>query len=258
MGRLLRQAAAERTHGQWELLATAAGVDTSVARTAEALARTSIDRAERDRLASPSSLADRVEALAAHDPGLLAAVAADWISPREIGGSDWWTSVWTSALRHLDGIRALDPERARVPELLPELERIHPPAGTPVSWRRLADRIQNDPFAYQTVRRHAADPLLEPKITDDEVAAAPFVMLRLLRGRAHLLDDAARRRVATLAAGALDKHPLQGTLAVELCLELGIDVAESVERRLADRLPSLVPFDVAPLCYVLLGAWRLP
>lgn len=257
MGQLLRQAAAERTHGRWELLATAAGVASSVTRTAAVLSRTSIERSERELVASPSSLSDRVEALAAHDPRLLARVAEEWVEPAEIDGSHWWTSAWTTALRHLDGVGALDPDRVRVPELLGELELIRPPVGPRVSWHRLAELVREDAFAYQTVRRHAADPLAEAAIARDDIDAVPFVMLRLLRGRATLLDDGGRRRIAEMARRALDGDPLQGTLAVELSIELGYDT-DDLERRVTERLRLAEPRDVEPLCYVLLGAWRLP
>lgn len=114
ISRALEEYLSRRWDGPWELLATAAGVPESVARTKSALSARSLAATFDGEAVSPTLVEARVEAIAALDPRLLPQLAAQWPQPSTLASdpmdsaSDFVVAAWLPALRFLSIARPFD------------------------------------------------------------------------------------------------------------------------------------------------------
>jgi hypothetical protein len=198
----VRRALAVRGDGYWELLATAAGAPSSIARTEKALSADVLRLGAQGPAEAPSVVRERVDALCAWDPGILARLATTWLEPRDINDDPWWTAAWSAGLRHLKTLGVIDRNRADVAALAAEVALLwgdHP--NQEISWRRWAEATKGRLSA--SIREMAQARIVEDNLTGVDIEGAPLSMLRLLRGRTHLLDASAIDVVSARALSCL-------------------------------------------------------
>ena len=244
-------------HGRGEVLAVAAGVSSAVERVGRCLSAVELGRGFHGANASPATVADRVEALAAWSPRALADVAAQWIAPLEIRGDDWWTAAWSSSLRHLAALGRIDRERASVPELSREADVVWCDTRTPVTWRATRELAAATFDSYRVVRMKASAPLVDERITADDLEQSPLSLLRLLRGRADRLDAGARALVDEWLPDATSRHPLEAALLAETGRALSLVGVTALAEALAARIAE-DPLEWNGVAFSLVTDWRVP
>jgi hypothetical protein len=256
----IRVALSQRQDEYWELLATAAGVPESVARTEHGLCAEALSQGPRGPAIAPSLVMERVEALSAFSPDRLARLASEWVPPREIDDDPWWTTAWTAGLRHLDAVGAISRARAETPALAKECALIWGnPSPPEISWRLFAETLQTDLSRYDTCRLVGRARIIESTISDHDLRAVPWEMLRLLRGRITLLDPAARTLIHERARTWATRDPLEAALVAEICGDISSQDFDCIRQEVIDAIPSVSDArTLIPLAYVLLGSWHTP
>jgi hypothetical protein len=250
-----------RQDGYWELLAASVGTPRALARVLTGLSREQLEQAARSDEITPSLVRERVEALAAFDPRLLADLAGSWRSPAEIRGDPFWQAAWGTALRHLRELDLFSEMATRAPELAAEVAIIgSTPAPEARSWSQLIHKYKSQFIPYDTLRMWANLPLSDSAISVRAVEAAPLLLLRILRGREQLLDSAARNHLRSVAVDALALDPLESALLLEIVRRFDTNVIAVVREGLVQLLPALLDARVViPLAYLLVSPhWIAP
>jgi hypothetical protein len=272
----LQKALAKRCDGYWEMLATAAGMPASVEKSLQRLSAEELSMG----FGHPDCIImERVEALAAWDPVVLADLSKTWVRPRT-DRSLQWTQAWRASLRHLKALNAVAPGEFDVPELADEFDVLwgEVPEG-PLSWSAIFEMMKGQPLShYWLIRRLARSGLVGPYPSLAELLDAPPGMLRLLRGNVSHLTSEARHYL--LEAGAsclkgelkrmptvvqrwvvgpdgkptrveglpaflpLGQTPLEGNLTdappiLELCWEISPGFTEALAGKLAERISEI-------------------
>ena len=264
-----------RYEGRWELLAIAAGNVNAVHKACGMLSRSVLD----DFVHPDWMVEERVEALSAFDPTVLASLAEEWPKPVETE-SPFIRHAWRAGLRHLLPIMQLTKEDFSVPELAEEISVLwSTDPSEPITWEQAFRQVDQKPiFDDILVRRLARRPLVDPLPSLDDLLQSPAWMLPLLRGHVHRLEssvrdylaDCARRCLASdLRSGAfvaysvhfdvatgtssrsdtvkyipLGRVDLEGNATeappiIEVCREIDPDLMEDLGNKLADQVPSL-------------------
>jgi len=204
----------------------------------------------------------RVEALAAWNRTALVELTSQWNKPSEIHDDPAWTAAWTASMRHLQAVKAFDSAYFDVPELASEMAIVFSTRKPTVSWGDLADRWRTVHPAFDHIREMAQGFLVEASISKEDILTAPIAMLRLLRGRARLLEHGAVEAIETRAYSALDHLDFEAAIVFDaLCEpELRNETLPSLGRaKLTASLEAIHdPRQILELAYVLLGKWRLP
>ena len=257
----LRATLETRSDGYWELLATAAGAYGSVARTEESLSVEALRLGSHGQATAPSIVRERVEALAAWNPLALARLTVGWFEPRDIGDDPWWTAAWSTALRHLKSLGPLERDRFDVPSLAAEVALLWDD-GSPrgFSWRQLVSPAVT-PLSFESARALASARMMETTLSKNDLITCPLSMLRLLRGRANLLDISAIDHVIARARSWQDQDPLESALALEVCQEASVeeDVIDCIRMDVIEHVSAIRdPRHMLPFVYVLLGEWKVP
>jgi hypothetical protein len=276
----LREALSARDDGYWELAAASAGAPSALERVRAGLTGEELERGARGDAIAPSVVRERVEAVAACDPRMLIEIAGGWGAPVELGDRPFFAAAFGAALRHLAAHGAItrsaitrsevagsEVAGSRVavdPELEAEVEILWPLARDIEArrWRDLVDahrRAAHVPF--DRIRALARVPLVDRALGVNDVADAPWAMLRALRGREHLLDPSARAHLREVASGlSPDADPFDAAVLVEIASRVDPELLAIVRDAFVARLPGEPDARaVIPLVYVLLGnGWVVP
>lgn len=181
---------------------------------------------------TPSDLPGLIECVAAGDRERLRAIVATWPAPASVADSPWFAAAWALVLRHLEpaAARALAATTPMLRDEAAQLFGVGDPA--PVSVRALA-AAGSLPIDW-LLRRLAHRPLLEERITADELAAIPSGWLRVLRGRYGVLADDTREvlraRLAVVEPAAWDAYEV--ALIIEAARARGFGLDELAAERL--------------------------
>ena len=249
----------------WELWAAAAGHPIALASARQGISRAALNDGPYGAALTLGVVEERIEAIAAYDPHLLKTVTQEWIAPqfiRDAAWYEWWREAWSISLRHLKAINAVQYEYVDVPALKDAVQRVWPRSNSDlVSWRQLRDMLTpiNDAINYDTVFDHHYT-LQEKLLSNDDLATAPDVMLRLLRGRTHLLDDSAREYLFQRALPCMFLDPWF-YLVMETVIELLPQTRALFATKFmayVDSSPALNPRSLARIVYILLGNWHTP
>jgi hypothetical protein len=258
----LSDALGSRSDGYWELLATAVGNPDALAQTRKGLAREALERGAFGEGVAPSIVRQRVEALAAWNRETLVELAMGWIEPSKIDRNPLWTAAWGASMRHLHSANIFGSEYFSVPELASERAIVFSTRRPAVSWRELARRWQSSSLPFDAVRETAQALLSERTISRDDVITAPVSMLRVLRGRANLLEPDAINAIETRARVALERPNFDAAVLFDTLREPEIRNEQLLlfgRERLETHLGTIAdPREILELAYVLLGSWRLP
>src|SRR5216684_9253805 len=174
----LRAALSIRHAGYWELAATAAGQAESVAQTEKGLCAEALTRAADGPALAPSLVRERVEALAAFSPDRLARLASDWKDPQEIGNDPWWTAAWSTSLRHLRAIGAIERGQVECAALSSEIELIWDgPFEREISWHLFGEALASYPVRFDICRCAARVEISERTISADNLENVSWEML---------------------------------------------------------------------------------
>jgi len=239
MNERLAALARQRTEGPWELLATAAGNPDAIQKSCAMLSGAVLD----DFFHPDWMVEERVEAVCAFDPTVLAALAREWPNPVK-SASPFIRTAWRVGLRHLLPIMPLNREDLAVPELVEEASVLwQPDAAAPITWDQAFDLLDAQPiFNYTLVRRLARHPLVGPLPSRAGLIRCPAWMLPLLRGQVHQLEPAARDYLALCGQRCLGSD-----------LRAGTYVAQSVS---VDKATG-TSVSTAPIKYIPLGDLNL-
>lgn len=258
---ILTEQLAKRMDGYWELVATAVGQEVSLDKTLTGLSAKELARGALGKAIAPSVIRARVEALAAYDPALLASLAREWIAPHEIVDDPAWAAAWSTSLRHIKEVNRLERADVDVPALAEEVDVLWFEPGQPISWYDTARRLAGaeKPWSYNELRKLARCALVEPSLSDQDLAHARVAMVRLLRGRTSILDSTAHTFIRDLAERTIQGLSSVAPLALEVALALTPERRQEFEALLLSRMRTVDdPRPLAPIAYVLLGAWRVP
>jgi hypothetical protein len=274
----LRQRLAPRSHGLWEPLAAVAGDPEARGRVAAGLAADALEQGHNGLAQDPNVVGERVEAVAAWDLQLLARLAAGWRSPRTLpsdpmdSDADYWAVAWARSLRHLEKTERIDAHTARSDSYVVASEaRIlwGKPEPRYVSWTRLVERLRLGDLFFDEMRMLARVPLEEAAVDESHLRACqeaadasrePLALLRILRGRATVLNGSGRSELRRLLREARSLSPGVAALLLELARELQFQDRYELERPFVEVVvESDSPRRVAPLAYTLLSAsWQIP
>jgi hypothetical protein len=249
-----------RSRGRWEILATALGEEAAVETTMRGLSATELQKKANGKAIAPSMIRERVEALAAYNPHLLASLTQQWLDPQHIHSDYWWTAAWYPSLRHLKQLGVIQREMVDVPALHREVDILwYAPDPSPISWHLLLDYLaQKGGQAFDLIRKEAARPLIEPTLSAHDLATAPIYTLRLLRDRTELLDHSARGWLEMMVRTQANRTCIGLVYIIELCKELAIPIPETTEAELGAELLQGDLDDLAGTVYTLLTDWRIP
>ena len=189
-----------RYEGRWELLAIAAGNVNAVHKACGMLSRSVLD----DFVHPDWMVEERVEALSAFDPTVLASLAEEWPKPVETE-SPFIRHAWRAGLRHLLPIMQLTKEDFSVPELAEEISVLwSTDPSEPITWAQAFRQVDQKPiFDDILVRQLARRPLVDPLPSLDDLLQSPAWMLPLLRGHVHRLESSVRDYLADCARRCL-------------------------------------------------------
>ncbi len=274
----LRQQLVPRNNGFWEPLAAVAGDSEARRRVVAGLAADALGQG-RDGLAQdPNVVGERVEAVAAWDLQLLARLAAGWRPVNSLpsdpmdSDADYWAVAWARSLRHLEKTGRVDTRAARSDSYVVASEaRILWGKTEPrsVSWSTLVERLRQGKLFFDEMRMLARVPLEEAALGASDLRACheaadesrePLALLRILRGRAGVLDDSGRAEFRRLFLGARSLSPGVSALLIELARELQLPGRDELEQPFVEIVvESDSPRKVAPLAYALLNTgWQIP
>lgn len=243
--------------------------------------------ASRPRIIGP--VPECVEALAALDPAALGKIAKLWTPPPS-DGHDYSVKAWRFALRHLKGAGVL--RRDEVPghpQLDREADIVWAVSAEPISWQQVKNDLEVLPFFGERVLRTAAiRRLADPFPIRDDILSAPSAMIRLLRGKCHLLDASSARLLLETAklcvTAPLNQDPLvitfkdgkpvfpifsamnfQGCIGAarvfELCREISPDSCEAFLASLIPQIHTLLDWELGRgmnSLFVLSTQWETP
>jgi hypothetical protein len=248
-----------REEGPWSLLAAAAGAPRAVELVARALRGDALAEGAHGPASAPSDVREHVEALAAWSRTELVHVARTWMPPRLIGTDPWWAAAWETALRHLASASAIRRDEAAGQALRLETEMVFGlPTGS-ASWRRLAASGRTRIPSYGALRSESRRPLLETTITRQDLEQSPRLFLRLLRGRAWLLDGRARQVIGQWLDALPGGDAFEDALVFETAAELGLPGRDGAIERMAGALADVRdPRRLAAVAYTMLGRWLVP
>jgi hypothetical protein len=201
-----------------------------------------------------------VEALAAFNIDGLVRLSTDWTRPDHIGDDPWWTAAWTTALRHLKAAGSINRQDADVPALSREVVALwDKPAQIANSWLGL-QQILLSPFSrYDQCRQSASIPLIDEAIARTDLEIAHWEMLRVLRGRFHLLDETAVAWLLIRLRSWSSLDPLEAALIFEACAGVAPDEMARICGEMAKHVRTIKDArHMIPSSYVLISDWRAP
>ncbi len=257
----LREALSSRDDSYWELLAAAVGSRQAVKRLQSALSREQLDLGAEGNAIAPSFVRERVEALAAYDSRPLIEIARSWRPPYELSGSPFWVAAWSVALRHLKEHNAINWINTNEPELDSEAAILWPTQEIgPRSWSEFVDGYRAHFTPYNRIRLWANTRLLDTSISARQIEELPVLVLRIMRGREHILDQSARHYLRSVADNLVSLDPLEAAILLEILSKFDPGVTIRARDELVARLHSLQDARaVIPLAYVLVSQhWRTP
>jgi hypothetical protein len=258
---IVRNRLRQRSDSYWELLATAAGAEESLAKTLEGLAANELALGSRGKAIAPSIVRERIEAVAAWAPHMLASVAERWNRPDQIGMDPWWTAAWEPALRHLKNLSVIEKHMVDVPELSNEVALLwNVNADESISWRETAAEFRRGTISYNGIRSRSCGKLIEPELGRADIERNPIVLLRMLRGRASVLDDEAADLVLSMLPTCEVRDPLEAAVIIETCEELVPGSSASLYEALIRLISGLNDVrKIIPMAYVLVSEdWEVP
>jgi hypothetical protein len=257
----LRDALRRRTDGRWSFLAAAAGDQKAIEELAAALSRKELDRGTGGAALTPSLVSERVEALAVSAGATLARVALGWRKPAECGDDPFWTAAWVPALRHLAPRLSLNPSEFRLPATAREAELLWPTGvKCTCTWNELAATYRSRYVLYDELREWSLHPLADRRIEIAQMANAPALLIRLLRGRYELLTAEGVEQLRARAEDVRTEDSFEAALLAEVLSLFDNDGTTALQLRFLDRLTGVDdPRGMVPLAYVLLGnGWLVP
>jgi hypothetical protein len=256
----LRAALSDRNDSYWELLATAAGDAESIERTETGLRVEALTQGAGGPAVAPSIVSERVEALAAFNPARIVKLATKWQAPKQIGDNPWWHAAWLTSLRHLRAQGAIERGQVDCPALFAETALLwDEPFEREISWRRFSEELKSSKLRYEICRSAARGEIAEKSLSARDLEDVPWQMLRLLRGRARLLDQSAVDLLIDRARNWTNRDPLEMALVAEICADLSPTTNGWMAEEMISIIPSTSdPRDLTPIAYTLLGGWHPP
>jgi hypothetical protein len=259
----LRQQIASYYHyspEKWELLATAIGVEEAVKVTTDGLRGAELHKKVGGKASFPSVIRERVDALAAYNPQLLAQLAQQWLVPSAIQNDHWWTAAWHPSLRHLKQLGVIQRDQVNVPALRHEVDILWYDADpSPISWKALQREFDHAGGRdFDMMRMVSSRQLSDTTLSVQDITSVPFYRLRSLRGKTEKLDKSARDWLQDMGRTGAQGDFAGAVYVLELCKELSLPVEAELEVRIARQIPQLDLTSIASTIYVLFTNWRIP
>jgi len=270
-------------YGHWEILASVAGNVDAQASVESSLEAAVLSQGAGGAAISPMRVGWRVEALACFAPKRLNELATMWPAPMSLnemsGGADaFFIQAWRTSLRHLYRLKAITRPHFDCPAFQEESDVVwgKVEAGT-IAWRQITEEFAEGFVTDREIRRLANCPLSESVLNDRDIdrcmqiprirlqgdvtfRRSPLQILRLLRGRAEILDSPARAKIAELFTRIDLFDPIEQAILIELGMELGLDISEVAATQLRRQiLETKDPTSVCLQVFVLMGEhWQTP
>ena len=186
--------------------------------------------------------------------------------------ADYWAVAWARSLRHLEKTGRIGGHTVRSDSYIVASEaRILWGKTEPgsVSWMKLVERLRRGSLFFDEIRMLARVPLEEAALGESHLRACheaadasrePLALLRILRGRAGVLDGSGRTALQRFLLEGRSRSPGEAALLLEVAREVRISGLDDLSLPLVEIvIEAKSPRSVAPLAYSLLNTgWQLP
>jgi len=243
--------------GRWELLASATGNQDALAMSIVGVSAEEIEKGfSSSKVVSPSFMAERIEAISVYDQSIIKRLSYNWKSLKDVEEDDYiWGIAWSSALRFLveqelkreDGVKNL--------EIATELYTLAPQLNEHISWLKLKDKVMNGKFySYNDFRVISSYDIMEDSVDITNLGINNLYILRVLRGRFHLLNNQSLDRLNSLIELNESVDPLILSLIIEIFRELNPDTVDLIKSRFFEKFIGLGdPEEITPSFYSVLN-----